>query len=399
MAAVSSAVPQSSNARALFIHRVVFRLALAAGNVLAWVVAFRMFFSATRDLELSLAATACLYVLSHLVTFFVTPLTGRALRFGVRRALILGTLVAAFSFGLLATLFLDPYTGDRMFYMLATFAILNGIYRAIYWIPYKAAETDIERHPGILIRESLVALMPALGGFVLSDNAPFILFASISASMLLSSFALARMREKYETFEWSYGETVHELFKRSNNLAVGLFILDGIQGAVLLLIWPLAAFLILGQSFVNLGAVLTATLCVAFLGRYLVRNALKKMRLHKSPSVLAVTVFSTWIARLAVGTPVQILTIDVLYNSGSSPRRFSIDSYAGEQAADGGHYVDEYTAIKEMGLCLGRMAVTLLFVVLLLTTAESLAFAAAILTAAIAAAWSVFLSHRLEKVL
>ena len=396
---------RKERSNALFVHRFIFRLALATGNIFAWVIVFRVFFMTTRDLdnslELSLASVAALYVLSHLVTFFLTPLSGMALRRGVRRALIIGTLVTAGSFGILATLFLDPYFGNHFFSIVATFAVVHGIYRALYWIPYKTAEAEnVERSPKVLAREALVALMPAIAGYALSnfDNGLFILFMSSAAAMLLSTLSLARIRESYEAFDWTYGETFRQFSARANNVAVGLFILDGVQGAALLLIWPLAAFLILGQSFQSLGAILTATLCVAFLGRYLVRNFLRAFRLARSPSVLAMIVFSSWIFRLAAGTPVQLLAVDVFYNSGTSPRRFSIDTYAGEQSADGGHFVDEYTAIKEMGLSIGRIAISTLFIVLLLTTAESLAFAATLLAAAVAAAWSVFIAHRLQKV-
>src|SRR3989344_8917101 len=110
---------RKERSNALFVHRFIFRLALATGNIFAWVIVFRVFFMTTRDLdnslELSLAGVAALYVLSHLVTFFLTPLSGMALRRGVRRALIIGTLVTAGSFGILATLFLDPYFVNHFF--------------------------------------------------------------------------------------------------------------------------------------------------------------------------------------------------------------------------------------------------------------------------------------------
>lgn len=391
---------EGTNARYLFAHRFLFRLALAAGNVFAWVIVFRMFFLALGSIETALAGTAALYILSQVVTFVLTPLAGMALRRGIRRALILGTLAAVGSYGFFATIFLAQ-PDDRVFWIIATFAITMGIHRALYWIPYKAAEAAIaERSPRALAREALVALVPAGAGYMLAtlENGLLVLFSSASVLMLLSALLLARVPEKYESFDWTYRETIRELTARGNHLAVGLFILDGVQGATLLLIWPLAAFLVLGQSFQLLGAVLTATFCIAFLGRYVTRYLLRRLGVARSPGVLATIVFSSWIFRLAAGSPVQLLAVDIFYNSGASPRRFSIDTYGFEQAADGGHFVDEYTAVKEMGLAIGRIAVCTLFIVLLTTTAESLAFAAAIFTAAIAAAWSVFLGHRLQKV-
>ena len=114
------------------------------GNVFAWVIVFRMFFIATDTVEMALAGTAALYVLSQVVTFILTPLTGMALRRGVRRALILGTLAAVGSYGFFATVFLAQ-PDDRVFWIIATFAVTIGIHRALYWIPYKAAEAESRR--------------------------------------------------------------------------------------------------------------------------------------------------------------------------------------------------------------------------------------------------------------
>lgn len=392
---------RAQHGTALFTHRLLFRVALGAGNVFAWMFVYRAFFLATHHLEVALAGTAALYVLSQVVAFFLTPLSGMALRHGVRRALIIGTLLTASSFAFLAVMFLDTMPlRSYVFGAITAFAILHGIARALYWVPYSTARADLlEQSPGVLLREALVALMPAGAGYLVTmPHGPVILFGGAALILFLATIPLARMREKYEQFDWSYVQTFRHFTSRGNNLAVGLFILDGIQGAALLLVWPLAAFLVLGNSFRALGAILAATLCIAFLGRYLVRHALRFLRVHRSPGVLATIVFSSWIVRLAAGSPVQILAVDLLYNCGTQPRRFSIDSYAAEQNADGGHYVDEYTAIKEMGLAVGRIAVCLLFILLVLTTAESLAFAATILTAAVAAAWSVFLANKLEKV-
>jgi hypothetical protein len=383
----------------LALHRLLFRAALAAGNVFAWVIVFRLFYVSDRELanglEYALAGTAALYALSHALTFILTPLAGMSLRRGIRKALLFGTVLASLSFALIAILFLADPSSDEVFWTAATFALVQGFYRAFYFVPYKTLEGG--EHLTSILREAAIALMPAFAGFVLTAFADgaFILFASCAALALLSALSVARMPETYEAFDWSYGETLREFLARRNHVAVGLFILDGVQGAVLLFIWPLAVFLLLG-SLRSLGAVLTATLCVAYLGRFVVKKTLRSLR-ARSPLLLASIVFSTWMVKLAAASPVQVLMVNVAYTSGASPARFSIDAHSSEQRADGGHFIDEYTAVKEMGLSLGRIAACVLFIVLLITTVESLAFAALIVTAAVSAAWSVLLAHRLHK--
>ena len=174
-------------------------------------------------------------------------------------------------------------------------------------------------------------------------------------------------------------------------------LLGGIRGVPLLLIWPLAAFIIIGQSFSALGVILSATLCIAFVGRPIVRRILRTLRADRSTTVVAVIAFSSWVLRLSAGSPLQVAVADVYYHSGISPRRFSVDASASDQSADGGHFVDEYTALKEMGMALGRILACALLVILALSSNAALAFAAAIIIAAIAAASSVFLSRRLAR--
>lgn len=393
-------VLEAKRDRAVFIHRFIFRIALAAANVFAWIVVFRICALAT-DTTSALALTASLYALSNGITFILTPLTGMALRHGVRRALVYGALAAAASMVAIAALFLAPsIPRSEVFSLIALFTVVHGMYRAMYWIPYKVTEAaGIARSPAVLARESVIALMPALAGYVMTtvEHGSLLVFALSAIGILISAVLLTDIPDVPERFEWSYRETLQQLMSSTHSRAVGLFILDGIQGAVILLLWPLAAFLILGNSFQSLGAIVTATLCITFLGRYLMRRFSKHSTILRSPTVVASMVFSSWLLRLTASSPVHILAIDAYYASGTQPRRFNIDSYTSEQTADGGHFVDEYTALKELGLCVGRIAVSILFVVLVLTTAASVAFAGVLITAAIAGAWSVSIAHRLEK--
>lgn len=379
----------------LGMHRLLLRAALAAGNIFAWVVVFRVFFIASADLEFSLAGAAALYALSHAITFVCTPLAGASLRRGVRTALIFGTVLASLSFGVIACIFASDPARDQLFWAIGAFAVLQGLYRAFYFVPYAASTNALSLSS--IYREGLIAISPAIAGYVLTAFADgaFLLFAVCTLLALVAAFVVVRMPQSYESYDWSYRETLHELSARKNHRAIGLFILDGMQGAVLLLIWPLAIFLTL-SSFRALGAVMAATLCLAFLGRFIVRRMLRVLR-AQSPIVLATIAFTTWIVKLAAASPVQILAVNVAYSASNSPVRFSIDTHAGEQAADGGRYIDEYTALKEMGLSIGRISMALLFIVLVLVTAEALAFAAAIITAACAAAWSVVLAYRLQR--
>lgn len=395
-------VPTTHLTRALLIHRYLFRLALAAGNFFGWIVVFRVLYFFSADISLALAGTALLFALGQGISFVLTPLAGAALRHGVRRALVFGSLAAVVSFFFLVELFLSrlSFSPDVAFSLVAGFVVMSGIQRALYFVPYATASALTEsRARHVLVREASLALVPLVGGYVIHTVAggTGLVFATAGALALASAIALVEMPEVYERFEWRFGETLSALFAHSHRGALAVAIFDGLQGAALLLIWPLAAFLILGQSFFLFGVVMSATFLIAFIGRFFIRRVLRRFRAERSPYVLATIAFSSWIVRLAAGTPVQIIVADLYYHSGAQPRGRGVDVHAFDQWADNGHYVDEFTALKEMGFCLGRIFMCVLFAALAFNFVPAVAFAACIAIAAVAAATSVMLSHRLSR--
>ncbi|MEK7509335.1 MAG: hypothetical protein AAB605_01325 [Patescibacteria group bacterium] len=387
-------------ARALQSHRFLLRLALSAGNIFAWLVVFRVLHVGSGNLELALFGVGALYALSQGVMFVLTPLAGAVLRQGLRRALVYGTLASVFAFLSIAVLFAPQATLTRefVFSMVAGFVVLGGIHRALYWVPYATVLEREGTSRASFVREAAIALMPLCGGLALVvPGGAAALFVIVVITILLSLFPLTFVREGYERFVWSFGETFAALFARANRGLLFTSFLDGVQGVTLLLFWPLAVFFIVGQSYVLLGTILSATLLITFLARRVIRRVLTALGLERSVLTLAIVVFSSWVLRLVAGTPLQVFIADVYYHGGIPARRFGIDARAFEQTADAGHFVDEYTALKEMGMALGRITACALFAVLLLFGSAPVAFGVCILAAGIAAAASVLISHRMAK--
>jgi hypothetical protein len=376
-------------------HRTILRIALSIGTIFGWITVFRVFQSSNDSVALSLAGTVLLYALSQAIVLVVTPLSGAALRFGTRRSLVYGTLFALFSFASLTLLYV-PMTIDTAYMLIATFAIMMGLHRALYWIPYA---TLSEPGPTGYVLEILISCMPLLGALALVLPAGPVFFASVTALVALSLMPLVYADDRLERFSWRYRETFAELFSPLNAGPLVLLIADGIQGVTLLLLWPMTVYLLLDQSYVMLGLILTLTLLLALFLKEPVRRIFRYARIGRSHTALAIIVFASWLARLGVGTPLQVLAADLAHHALAGPRRFAIDTLSFDQAADGGHFVDEYTALKEMGMAIGRLIACGIFVTLVLFTAPVLACAVLILIAAFSGAGSVVLSRRLMRAL
>lgn len=373
--------------RALSIHRFLFRFALAGANIFAWIFIFQYFYLVEPDIAHGLARTALLYALSQTITCLTTPYAARALRSGARRALLLATIVAASSFVILGAAFEGFWGSAYAPIALAAFACALGLYRALYWIPYEIEVRTVGKGLGSLFVEFLIALAPFLGGVcvVALPYGPVLLLYIGAIFILISAIPTFYLRDVHERFAWGYRETFGQLVEPANRSIVVRSLLEGIAGAALLLFWPLAVFLITGWSYGMLGVILSLTFVVAVLARSLVRKGLRKAGLHASSALTILFAVTPWIFRMLVATPLGVIFVDSYFYT-TTPRRIGLDPLTFEQAADAGSFIDEYTALKEMALALGRIALCSIATVAALAVSLPAAFIIVFLCAALASA-------------
>ena len=378
---------------ALVLHRFLLRFALAGASVFAWVFLFQYFYVVQGNLSIALAQVALLYALSSTVTCLATPYTARLLRHGARRTLVYALLSVAGAFVVLGSTFEGYWGTEYTGAAIALFAFLLGMYRALYWIPYeieKAAEGETKGRS--FLSEVLIALAPDLGGLfiVLVLMAPVWIFYIAAGVIALSALPLFSRADAHEGFSWGYRQTFHELLSREHRAYVTHALLEGMSGAALLLFWPLAIFLIIGWSYGMLGIVLSLTFLVAIFARGPVRALLRRAGLHDSRLLTTVLAVTPWLFRLAIATPLGVVFVDSYFYT-TTPRRLGVDPFTFEQSSDGGSLIDEYTALKEMALSIGRIAVCILGAGAALLFSVPLAF---ICVFGIAAVASVALAFR-----
>lgn len=387
----SAAGDPSRSARAFRVHRLLMRIAFAGGNLFAWIFIFQYFNFAGLGSAYALARVALLYALSQIITSLAVPYAARLLRHGVRRSLVMAAFAAALAFVALALSFAGLWTGAYFSLGLIGFAILSALYRALYWIPYhvEASVAGLGKRPGVL-SEVLITLVPLLVGFSLAADPamPVWLLLLAGTVIVLSTIPLSRISERYEGFSWGYRETFGQLLDLAHWDMVRCSFFDGVFGAALLLLWPIAVFLIVGRSYGMLGIVLSLTLLCTLLIRGPLRRILRRRDLRESPFLDAVLTISPWILRLVVAMPLGVVLVDTYFHV-TTPRHLGIDPATFEQATDGGSFIDEYTALKEIALALGRATMCILAAVLALCVSLPVAFFLVFLAAAVASAFSI----------
>lgn len=350
----------------LAVHRFLLRASLSIGMVFVWALIFHALYASGETESGALLLTASAYAFLQLTIFFLTPIAARNVRHGTVRCMILSSLAQAAALLWLAASAAGVFGNSplNLWWGIVGFVFLAAIYRAFYWVPYSAVGISSR---GLWTRETrfllevLLALVPAAAALVIVSglSGTWLVLVGAAIFSFFSALVLIGIPDSYERFEWTYPETVHALFSRENKPLFTSAFLEGIQGAGLLFLWPLTLFMLFNWSYLKLGIILSLTFLVAMLMRQSVQRVFERISLHNMHRFLAVSTGFAWVLRLIIVSPVTIIVADVLQHAGVSPRRLGIDPLTLEQSADSSHYIDEYTALKEMGNALGRITASI----------------------------------------
>lgn len=379
-------------------HRFLLRAGLAIGNVFAWVFVFEYFFLLSNSIPRSLAAVFLMYALSQAITIVMTPIGATQLRYGTRRSLVWAVVLSGSAFVFLGGVLGGYFTETPAQWGIAVFAVFLGAYRALYFAPYALNRKAISEF-GLgdrVFYEFLLALIPAFVGATLlyEAYAPLKILFGAGALATFSAVPLVFLPNMYERFNFSYIQTFKELFSPRNARLVWLSFLEGIQGAVLFLVWPLIVFILVGWSYTVLGVIFTITLLSVMLFRSVYRRLISSQsNIARSTPVHVTLAVSGWMLRIVAGTPIGVIIADSYAHAVRPSRGTANDPFVFEQAADGGSYIDEYTVLKEMGLALGRIALVSTLYVLVFSVSVGAALLTALIAAGLAAGIAVVLAR------
>lgn len=354
-----------NSGRALRAHRTLSRLAFSFMHSFAWIFVF-LYFASFRGLEGGFVQTLLLYALSQTTLCLTVPFALKHLRHGMKRGMVYGTLFASAAFVTLGALLVGYYARDFSLAMVL-FAVFLGVYRGMYRIPYSIEARYNTAKIGAddrVLRDTLIALMPALAGVLIEFHAgTFVWLLFVTAlALVLSLVPLASTDNVYENFTWGYRETFGNVFARSHRRLVIAQVLAGVESVAIVLIWPIAIFVLVGFSFKVFGSILSLTLLATLLTRAVMQRTQFVSHIEKSPVIEAVIAASAWVARLTVFAPIGIVLVDVYAQlKGGRHDDFAVLC---EHPVDGGLYLDEFTALKEEARALGKICIILVAFVL-----------------------------------
>jgi YQGE family putative transporter len=298
------------------------------------------------------------YLIGYLIYGLSLPVVAHVInKIGLRRALRYSTFFDA-------AFYVCFFLFDRSpFFLLAVSIFSLTISRLLFWLPFNtniAVFTDqINRGKEIsllwTVKSLLKVVMPILSGFVIASYGFNIVFVMAIFFILLSGLPYFFMPSTHEKFSWTIKETVLNFFKKENRRLVLANIANGAENVASLIIWPIFIWQLLEGNFLEVGAlssliVLVSVVIQLFAGSYCDVFSKRKM-LHWGSLLYALG----WLAKVFVLSPFQIFVVGTYHNIAQIFKDTPFDTINYEMMANHGHFVDEYTVLKEMAIMYGRV--------------------------------------------
>ena len=252
----------------------------------------------------------------------------------------------------------------------------------LWWVPYHTdfAKFSEKRNRGkqIAFLSSITSVIqiitPVISGWVIiTFGFPVVFFMGLilQASAVLPLLFLPEVNER---FSWSIGRAYKEFLSKKNRKMVVAYMGDGAQNIIGVVVWPLFIWQLLEGDFLKVGIVsalivLTTVILRLAIGDYIDRFSKKKvMRLGTILASLG------WFGKIFVITAFQIYIVAAYHNFALIFLRVPFDTLMYEQAADSGHYVDEYTVLRELAIQFGKIIALSLLILFIGATSLYWAF-------------------------
>ncbi len=342
----------------------------------------------TRDVGMSLVGMfgpIFLYIISHdlkvvlfyhglicLFYFLLAPLWARLLKFFSMHILMaIGQVFLIFDF---AALYFLAEAGRIVWPLVALSIGCSIFYRLFYWVPYHVdfAHFVSRHHRGRQL--SLLAIFVSLMGIVLPILSAFLiikfgfpaLFLVSALIVSLSFFPLFFIPHVKENYTFGFFESFKKLLAQQHFKSNLAYAADGFQDYLGGIIWPIFIFEILKGKYFEVGLVSAAIILVSCFLRYSIGEAVDRFDKNKIMKTGSLFYSLGWLLKALVTSGWHIFFVGVYHDFTSVIMRTPFDVLMYEIAADEGHYVDEFTILREMALNVGRILMIVLAFVLVI---------------------------------
>jgi len=289
-------------------------------------------------------------------------------KFGFKKALQVSVLLAALFYVIFY--FIDKQGLSQLIPLTILVVVL---FRLFHWLPYHVDFAKLSdkknraKQVSILsaTRMALGIFIPLISGLIIAKFGFNILFIIAIVLYLLASFPYMAVPRTKEKFSWTILETWKQFFSKKRRNMVCAYMADGAENMVGLTVWPIFIYQLLNGDYFQIGTLSTLIIGITvtlqlFTGKYVDSKISKEKAVHWGSTLYALG----WIAKVFIVTAFQIFIVGAYHSITSILLRTPFDALTYEIAADQGHYVDEFTVLREMSINLGRTIMAGLIIVI-----------------------------------
>ncbi|KKR86444.1 MAG: hypothetical protein UU48_C0004G0047 [Candidatus Uhrbacteria bacterium GW2011_GWF2_41_16] len=346
---------------ALGLHRILTHTGAGLLGLFLPIFLFHLF---QNDIRFVLAYGLLYYLLAGIFE----PLGAMIMtRIGLPQAMRLGTVFYILFFGILAS--------KNLSVSVVAFGSLAAlvIWHVIYWIPYHTefAESANPKRMGravgtiAAVSSCIGMILPIISGSIITMFGYSILFLIAAGIIFSSAIPLGRIRAIKERYEYTFMQTFRELFHKKHRRFLFIFAAEGAESVVGFLVWPVFLFEVLGENYIQTGIITALVTLLSILlqmtvGKWIDSKPDNQKLLKTGMSLTSLG----WIIKAFVHSMTQVIFAGTFHSLASILMRTPFEALMYTKAADAGHYVDEYTVLREMALCTGRVIILGVFLLL-----------------------------------
>lgn len=256
----------------------------------------------------------------------------------------------------------DSQLGLWTWIFLGSAILFMNLQRFLYWVPL---HTDMSKFTDksnrakelSLLEASLVffnAIVPVFAGWMLMRYGYDILFVISILVFLLSGVPLLSLPPTGEKYEWTYWRTWKELFSKKRRKSLLAYAGDGAENMVSGMIWPVFIWELLKGNYLQVGLISSLVVATTVIMQLVVGRAADSGKNNKLLKYGTALYAAGWIIKMFIDTAFQIFVVSTYHSLTRAFTRTPFDALNYQRAADQGHYVDEYTVVREMAISLGR---------------------------------------------
>lgn len=347
---------------ALFSNQLIWGFAASMVGLFLPIFLFEKFNRSVQDVLI-------FYIISFALFGLLVPIGAQIMsKVGLKKTMIL-------AIPCLAGYYLGFYYFDDIghFLFLASALIAVTLFRILYWIPFHVDFAEFMTPQGrgkkiaFLASFSFLAgiLAPFIAGFVINKFGFSVLFIIAIIIIVISIFPLFLIRPNPEKYSFGYLQTFKELFAKKNRKIFLAYGADGAETVVAVTIWPIFIFGILKENYIAVGAISAAIILVTILLQTTIGRLTDKVRKRSLIRVGTAFYAIGWAIKIFIQTGFQIFVVSTYHSLTGIIKGIPFTTLIYEQMADRGHYIDEYTVLREVALNTGRVLMLVLCFILL----------------------------------